>query len=65
LQYLREQGSTVDTTITIATAEGVVLSVYANLLACNGGVINLTKPWSRCLLSHKGMVREELAVRLK
>lgn len=43
-------GSVVNTVITIATAEEVVRSADANLLACNGGEINLTKAWARSLL---------------
>ena len=41
LRYLREQGLAVNSAIAIATGEGVVRSVDANLLACNGGGINL------------------------
>ena len=35
----------------------MVRSVDANLLACNGGGINLTKPWARGLLGRMGMVK--------
>ena len=50
LKYLREQGSAVNMIIAIATAEGIVRSVDANLLACNGEGIHLTKVWARSLL---------------
>ena len=43
LRYLREQGSAVNSAIAFATVEGVIRIVDANLLACNGGGINLGK----------------------
>lgn len=65
LRYLREQGSAVNSAIAIATAEGVVRSVDANLLACNGGGINLTKPWTRALLGRMGMVKRRASSKAK
>ena len=65
LRYLREQGSAVNSAIAIATAEGVVRSVDANLLACNGGGINLTKPWARGLLGRMGMVKRRASSKAK
>ena len=65
LQYLREQGSAVNSAITFATAEGVVRSVDANLLAYNGGGINLTKPWAKGLLGHMEMVRRRTSSKAK
>ena len=51
--------------IAIATAEGVVRSVDANLLACNGGGIILTKPWARGLLGHMGVVKRSVSSKAK
>ena len=65
LKYLREQGSAVNTVIAIATAEGVVRSVDANLLACNGGGIHLTKAWARSLLNRMGMVKRRVSSKAK
>ena len=65
LRYLREQGSAVNLAIAIATAEGVVRSVDANLLACNGGGIILTKPWARGLLGHMEMVKRRASSKAK
>ena len=65
LKYLREQGSAVNTVIALATAEGVVRSVDANLLACNGGGINLTKAWARSLLNRMGMVKRRVSSKAK
>ena len=65
LKYLREQGSAVNTVIAIATAEGVVRSVDANLLACNGGGIHLTKAWARSLLNRMDMVKRRVSSKAK
>ena len=65
LKYLRERGSAVNTVIAIATAEGVVRSVDANLLACNGGGIHLTKAWARSLLNRMGMVKRRVSSKAK
>ena len=65
LRYLREQGSAVNSAITIATAEGVVRSVDANLLACNGGGINLTKPCAKGRLGRVGMVKRRTSSKTK
>ena len=65
LKYLREQGSAVNTIVAIATAEGVVRSVGANLLAYNGGGIHLTKAWARSLLNRMGMVKRRVSGKAK
>ena len=65
LKYLREQGSAINTVIAIATAEGVVRSVDASLLACNGGGIHLTKAWARSLLNRMGMVKRRVCSKAK
>ena len=65
LKYLREQGSAINTVIAIATAEGVVRSVDASLLACNGGGIHLTKAWARSLLNRMGMVKRRVYSKAK
>ena len=65
LKYLREQGSAVNTVIAIATAEGVVRSVDANLLAYNSGGIHLTKAWARSLLNRMGMVKRRVSSKAK
>ena len=65
LKYLREQGSAVNTVIAVVTAEGVVRSMDANLLACNGGGIHLTKAWARSLLNCMGMVKRRVSSKAK
>ena len=64
-KYLREQGTAVNMVIAIVTAEGVVRSVDANLLACNGGGIHLTKVWARSLLNRMGMMKRRVSSRAK
>ena len=49
----------------MATAEGVVRSVDANLLACNGGGINLTKPCTKGRLGRVGMVKRRTSSKTK
>ena len=46
VKYLCKCGSPINTALVIATAEGIITSVGANLLACNGGEISLTKDWA-------------------
>jgi len=55
----------VNTAIVIATAEGIIASVYANLFAYNGGGISLTKDWVKNLLYHMGMVKQRVSTKAK
>ena len=43
----RDSGGVVNTQIVMATARGVVMSHNANLLAENGGYMNITKDWAK------------------
>ena len=43
----------------------MVRSVDANLLACNGGGIILSKPWARGLLGRMGMVKRRASSKAK
>jgi len=72
LKYLRKHGSTVNTVVAIAAAEGVIRSIDANLLAYdeNGTRINetsieLTKAWARSLLHCMGMVKRRVSSKAK
>ena len=51
--------------IAIAIASGVVRSVDANLLACNGEGIILSKAWARGLLDRMGMVKRRASSKPK
>ena len=62
---MREQGSTINTVIAIVTAERVVRSVDASLLACNGGGIHLTMAWARSLLNCIGIVKRRVSSKAK
>ena len=48
--YLRDCGSPVNTSVVITTAEGILTSIDANILASNGGGISLSKDWAKSLL---------------
>ncbi len=50
LTNFRECGAVVNTAIAMACAEGIVKSVDANMLACNGGHILITKHWGKNIL---------------
>ena len=49
----------------MAAAEGIVMSKDGNLLACNGGGINLTKDWAKSLLRRMGMVKRRVSSKSK
>lgn len=65
VQDLRSSGSVVNTAITIAAAKGIVLAKDANLLAENGGSINLTKDWAKRLLHRIGFVKRRATTKFK
>ena len=65
VKYLRKCGSPINTAIVIATAKGIITSVDANLLACNGGGISLTKDWAKSLLHRMGMVKRRASAKAK
>ena len=43
VKYLCERGAVVNSVIVIVASEGIVMNKDLNLLACNGGGINITK----------------------
>ena len=51
--------------VVMVAAEGMVMSKDANLLACNGGGINLTKYWAKSLLRRMGMVKRRVSSKSK
>ena len=59
ITVLREDGAVVNTKITIASTKGVILSHDANLLAANGGHIELTKHWAKSFLQRMGFVKRK------
>ena len=65
VKYLRERGAVVNSAIVIAAAEGIVMNKDSNLLACNGGGINLTKYWAKSLLRRMGMVKRRVSSKSK
>ena len=48
-----------NTTVAIAVGEGILLNQDVNLLAANGGGINLTKDWAKYLFRRKGLVKRK------
>ena len=49
----------------IACAQDFVVSKDANLLACNGGHITLTKYWAKNLLNRMGFVKRRATTKAK
>ena len=61
IKYLRERGTAINTSVVMASAEGIVKSKDANLLKENGnfGGIEITKSWAHVLLGRMGMVKRK------
>jgi len=47
IRETRESGCVVNTRVTLAAATGIVMAKDANMLAENGGYLNLTKDWAK------------------
>ena len=56
---LRKRGCIVNTTVAIAVGEGISLNKDANLLAANGGGINLTKDWAKYMFRRMALVKRK------
>ena len=61
----RELGTAISTAVVMATARGVVISHDSNLLAENGGYIDITKDWAKRLLQRMNMVKRQGTTNLK
>ena len=59
IRALRKAGTPVGTAVVIAGAKGVVMSVDSNLLAENGGHIQLTKTWAQSMMHRMGLVKRK------
>ena len=62
---LRSSGAVVNTAVAVGCAKGVVASEGANILACNGGHIDITKYWAKNLLSRMGYVKRRGTTKAK
>ena len=65
ITYLRKEGAVVNVHVVMAVGEGIVMGRDANLLACNGGSIVLTKEWARYVLQRMGMVKHRANTKTK
>ena len=54
ITYLRKEGAVVNIHVVMVVGKGVVMGRDANLLACNGGSLVLTKEWARYVLQRIG-----------
>ena len=61
VRYLRATGSAVNTAVVIASAEGILLSIDANILKR----VKLTKDWAKSLLFRMGMVKRRVSGKAK
>ena len=53
----RVAGTSIDTTVVMASGEATVRKTDKNLLKDNGGPIDITKTWAKSLLSRLGFVK--------
>ena len=65
MKAIRHSGGVVNTQIVMATARGVNMSHNANLLAENGGYMNITKDWAKRLLQRMNMVKRKGTTKAK
>uniref|UniRef100_A0A1X7ULW5 Uncharacterized protein n=1 Tax=Amphimedon queenslandica TaxID=400682 RepID=A0A1X7ULW5_AMPQE len=56
---LRANGSVVNTSIVVAAGIGIVQSHDANLLACNGSPLELSRDWAKSLLKRMNFVKRK------
>ena len=61
----QELGTAVSTAVVMAIARGVVISHDSNLLAENGGYIDITKDWAKRLLQRMNMVKRQGTTKAK
>ena len=62
---LRSNGAVINSSITIAVAQGIVTNYNSNLLSENGGHIALTKSWAKYLLQRLGFVKRQSSTKAK
>ena len=63
--FLRDNGSVVNTAIVMGSAVGLVSDEDANLLACNGGHLTITKLWAKSLQKCMGFVKRKAGTKAK
>ena len=59
VRALREAGAPVGTSVIIAAAKGIIMSVDQTMLVENGGHIPLTKTWAQSLMHRMGLVKRK------
>ena len=59
IKELQRNGTSVGTSIVVATAKGVIMNKNADLLVSNGGYINLTDNWAKSLQNWMGFVKRK------
>ena len=62
---LRDNGAVINSTITMAVAQGIINNFDSNLLLENGEHINLTKTWAKYLLQRLGFVKRRSSTKAK
>ena len=65
LKELRKRGVAINSSIVIATAQGIIMNKDANLLSCNGGCISLTIDWAKSLMTRMGFVKRKACSKAK
>ena len=65
IKATQDSGGVVNAQIVMATARGVIMSHDVNLLAENGGYINITKDWAKRLLQRMNIVKRNGTIKAK
>ena len=63
MRALRQAGAPVGTSVIIAAAKGIVLSVDRTMRVENGGHIRLTKTWAQSLMHRMGLVKRKASTK--
>ena len=63
IRALRQAGAPVGTTVIIAAAKGIVMSVDQTMLVENGGHIQMTKTWAQSLMHRMELVKRKASTK--
>ena len=65
LLFFGQKGAVINTSIAMGCAEGIIASFNANMLACDGGHIVITKTWAKSLMECMGFVIRNATTKTK
>ena len=62
IRALRQAGAPVGTSVIIAAAKGIIISVDRTMLVENGGHTQVTKTWAQSLMHCMGLIKKKKLV---